>query len=195
MVKGPWDVVWNPAQWTKIMWRPEDVASEFWKSRGVVKPIKPPWYKSLKWPTPQVKQYKELGIQTWLNEKMWKWAQPGTTGLSKLRWSVVGVDAALFLLAYEMEAVSFTEFIYYEGVRWGIKLLRIVKKHENWEGLVYFADKFVGDVWRPAYGFHVIYGPLNPWSVNGYQVMYEYYWEEFMDLMEGSGIITGGSRD
>lgn len=98
-------------------------------------------------------------------------------------WPMVGVSAVVFLLGYEMEAVSFTEFIYYEGIRWGIKFLKMIKHNESEELLEYFSFKFYYNIWQAAWGFHIMYGPLNPFSNNAYGVMYQYYWEEYLRIV------------
>lgn len=102
------------------------------------------------------------------------------TKLPSYEWGVGIVDAGLFLLAYEMEAVSFTEYLYYEAVRWGTRLLKVIYLHKDTTLLRYFADKIYRNVWAPAYSFHLAWGPLNPFSFDGYEVVYRFYWNEIL---------------
>jgi hypothetical protein len=115
-----------------------------------------------------------------------------TSKVNYLQWAVIGVDAALYLASYEMEAVSFTAFIYYESVRWGIKFLKMIAHNESWCLLQYFSFKFFYGVFYDAYHFHVTFGPLNPFSKPGYDAMFKEYWDTYVKLVTVVPVIQEG---
>lgn len=84
--------------------------------------------------------------------------------------------AALFLSQYIMEAVGFTEFIYEEAVQEGLRVLKSMVKKKNRTDLNYMMDKFLDNIFTPAYQFHKTYGPLNPYTYPGFDVFFIQAW-------------------
>jgi hypothetical protein len=110
-------------------------------------------------------------------------------------WPWALTDTSLYLLNYSMEAVSFTEFIFSEAVQFGIGLLRIIKKHKEYEELRYFSNKFYGNVWYPAISFHYSYGQLNPYTFYAFTDLYKYYWHQYQSIIKvDSKFFTGYSQ-
>lgn len=92
---------------------------------------------------------------------------------NKQKWAAVSTNTGLYLLTYEMEAVSFTNFLYEEAIQWGIRFLRLVKSHKDYDNLHYFLKKFYKNIWQPAAAFGYAYGPLNPYSWPGFKAYLE----------------------
>lgn len=92
------------------------------------------------------------------------------------------VDATLYLGAYVLEAVCFTEFIYHEALENGMRVLKQMEKRRNWSNLSYMKKKYLDNVYTPAWSFHKTFGPLNPWTYYAYECAYQLIWKEFQAI-------------
>jgi len=97
-------------------------------------------------------------------------------------YSAIATNTGLYLLSYEMEAISFNLFLYEEAVQWSIKLLKLIRSHKDYTHLRYFLRKFYKNIWHPALSFAYAYGPLNPYSWPGFKRFFEVSYAELCSL-------------
>jgi len=111
---------------------------------------------------------------------------------SKQYYAAMATNTALYLLSYEMEAVSFNLFLYEEAIQWGIRLLKMIKTHRDYEHLRYFLRKFYKNIWYPALSFGYAYGPMNPYSWPGFKRFFEVSFAELRALDSQFSDTTAG---
>ena len=96
----------------------------------------------------------------------------GGTTLSNVQVLNQGLGTGIYLASYAVEAVGFTEYIYEEAVRQGMKVLNDIVNEGRIEEIDYFCDKFEINVLIPAYKFHTFWGILNPFCNSAFDAVY-----------------------